>query len=327
MFDAKLCLAPPDLQGPCEGRVIQAHSVSKFSLRMIAREGHVYEFSADMGSLIETGGSPRAKLIGIGDASTFFGFCRSHDQRLFSPIENVEFYGTQQQLLLHCYRTLCREFHYKSIDAANIGSIRELDKGRDIGRQIQIQRLADDHGYGSRVARRKLRVYKEYLEKCLIEQRYDAIRGYCIEFDAPPQLMGSGAILPEVDFNGTPLAGLQDASRTPDIVFFSSFARSSKGYFWLSWNSDHGPLSQNFVHSFAAIPDHRKPDAAVRFLFEFCENIYGGPSWWESIPAGTQAILLSRVLNGSHHLPHKKLCLFEDNVHSATWDVADKRWL
>ncbi len=90
--------------------IIKAHSIQKNkSLSAIAQHGHVYKISSDIGSLKMNKGRLTYKKYGINKVSTFFGFCKNHDNELFEPIDNELLIPTDQQILLYSYRSLCRE--------------------------------------------------------------------------------------------------------------------------------------------------------------------------------------------------------------------------
>ena|SRR2546422_4986942 len=86
-FQKKQCLHP-GAPNTCKGRIVRAHTVRrKADLTAIARDGHVYQGRADMGTLMRTKGRVAARLIGVREASTFLGFCEKHDAETFAPLE------------------------------------------------------------------------------------------------------------------------------------------------------------------------------------------------------------------------------------------------
>src|SRR5947209_2216175 len=87
LYSKKCCLHPQAPAG-CNGKIIRAHSIPKRSgLKRIAKNGKVYSFSYLVTASIRGENLYQPKQIGIEDASTFTGFCRSHDNKIFEPIE------------------------------------------------------------------------------------------------------------------------------------------------------------------------------------------------------------------------------------------------
>ena len=86
---AKRCFHSSVDAGRCSGKIIEAHTVSKSgSLRKIARNGKVNHFKPDINALFDTGGKLVLREVGVGQASTFPGFCARHDKELFAAIED-----------------------------------------------------------------------------------------------------------------------------------------------------------------------------------------------------------------------------------------------
>ena len=87
LVPARKCLVPVSMNGSCAGGTINAHTVSRSgSLGAIARKGHVYSYKASIEGLNKSGGKILPTLVGWKEASTFPGFCSTHDKDLFSPL-------------------------------------------------------------------------------------------------------------------------------------------------------------------------------------------------------------------------------------------------
>lgn len=113
-FNKKYCLCPKSHKIPCQGKIINAHTVSKSgSLKHISRNGHIYTFLLTLEKFIQAKDKAKnlQELTGINKASTFTGFCKTHDRILFSPIENDDFIATKEQVFLLSYRALSREIY------------------------------------------------------------------------------------------------------------------------------------------------------------------------------------------------------------------------
>jgi hypothetical protein len=76
--------------------------------------------------------------IGRNLATTFEGFCSTHDTRLFLPIDTKPFDVTdQQQLFLYAYRAVARELHSSMEAAIRVQSTyqKRIEAGIDTGDQ------------------------------------------------------------------------------------------------------------------------------------------------------------------------------------------------
>lgn len=99
------CLAPGD---ECKKKAIRAHSVQNANaMHLLARDGHVKMIRM---TISEEAPIPSFEDVGRNRASTFEGFCSSHDSTLFFPIDSQAFYpSSREQLFLYAYRSVARE--------------------------------------------------------------------------------------------------------------------------------------------------------------------------------------------------------------------------
>lgn len=102
------CLAPGT---ECPNRAIRSHSVQNARvLDLIVSNGHVKRIKYQL----EKDGSFRVYFddIGRNEASTFEGFCSSHDTSIFVALDTRAFdLADQEQLFLLAYRSVARELH------------------------------------------------------------------------------------------------------------------------------------------------------------------------------------------------------------------------
>jgi len=139
-FGKKDCLVPKQIKTQCNGKIVQAHTVSEPNLKIISRNGHVYHFKADFIQIHKNKRQIKPELVGINKASIFSGFCQYHDNYIFSPIEKQYFTATNEQCFLLGYRAIARELYLKKA-SLNIMeySLMQLDRGKSLEGQIHIQ--------------------------------------------------------------------------------------------------------------------------------------------------------------------------------------------
>lgn len=94
----------------CKGSAINAHSVQNATaMSLIADDSHVYELRNRIKD-----GEPKCgfEKVGRNQASTFPGFCATHDTELFKPIDTKTLaLDDREQLFLIAYRSISRELH------------------------------------------------------------------------------------------------------------------------------------------------------------------------------------------------------------------------
>lgn len=108
---SKRCMCPNCTADAINSHVFQRRGV----LSQIATDGHVYSFNLDSLFKVLKGENPiKYETTGTRDAFRFKGFCATHDNDLFYPIENgeVDWYDERNQYLL-AYKTICRELRAK----------------------------------------------------------------------------------------------------------------------------------------------------------------------------------------------------------------------
>ncbi len=96
----------------CPNSPIRSHSISKNHLSLIETDGHLFTLSERElfdGTFIEYSNATVVKKVGIGDATTFDGFCSNHDNDLYQSIDKIQFDLTPNNLLLYAHRNFARQ--------------------------------------------------------------------------------------------------------------------------------------------------------------------------------------------------------------------------
>ena len=104
----------PCLWPGCDSQAIRSHSQQKRgSLQAISEKGEVYAFKSDIAHIWANNG-PVISRVAISKASTFPGFCQTHDTSLFLPIEQGERHaGSKEQADLFFFRAYTYEYTRK----------------------------------------------------------------------------------------------------------------------------------------------------------------------------------------------------------------------
>ena len=175
-FNCETCSCPEGTKAECSGFIVKAHTVSRSaSLKQIARDGHVYQITSNFISLKNNSVPLEPKLIGTNRASTFMGFCRKHDNEIFAPIEKQQFRCTPEQCFLVAYRALCREVFIKEGTARNLSTLRELDRGRDLQQQREMQSILSPYALGTHAGLKSIRSHKICYDTCFTQQDFSSV--------------------------------------------------------------------------------------------------------------------------------------------------------
>lgn len=322
-FGAKYCSVPDNIKTACKGNIVRAHSVSKsMNLKKIERNGHVYAFIPSFDNLIKNNGVLQPELYGINKASTFTGFCAHHDKIIFSPLEDEEFVGSKEQCFLLAYRAQAREYFTKKSSANLMDFMKQADRGRSPLEQLGIQNMAFSHSLGVGAGVRDITIYKDKLENILNTKDLNKINAFIMNFGKTPSVFCSAGIFPECDFQGNRLQDLSDLKTTPDLLTFSTIATKNGGSAVFTWlnDSDSKGNCERFINSLKKIEPDNITNSLIRFFFEFCENVFMEPAWWESLDKPKQDSLVNRLANAASILEERKAdCLCNDNLTIDDW--------
>jgi hypothetical protein len=302
----------------CSGKVIEAHTVSKSgSLRTISRNGKVYHFKPDLNSLFENSGKFVIKEIGIGQASTFPGFCAFHDRVLFSPIENDAFEVSELNCTLLGYRALTREIYAKEMQKSGISFKRDLDKGKPVEMQAFLQNYLHHYEKGIDLGLRDLYRIKERYDQAFKENDYSSVKYFVISFSELPHILFSGSVYPEYDFSGNKLQTF-NTDKALDGIAINIVATQTGGAVVFQWFGESS-VNKQLITSLSDLPDCVLANAVTQFAFETFENLFISPEWWDTLTSSQKAGLERRVLCGSGPVIHSPKCFIPDGNSYATW--------
>lgn len=284
----KVCLHPSASPSTCDPQIIRAHTLQRSgTLSLIARNGQVVEFMPHIPTLSKTGGKLLAKEVGVGIASTFTGFCKTHDNEFFSPIEDQEFVSTDEQLLLLTYRSLAME-HYKkaaSIEKADI--IKDLATGRPILDQLAYEEFAADWAEGNSRGFQDMRFRMGKIAERLAKKRDLVVHAYGLDFVGDIALAATGVFTPDRDFEGNALGAFDNEWTTAPCCCFSILPGPNGPRVIWTWTGKSEAVEQ-FIDSLKNLDPDLIGSATVQFCFASLENVFGAPTWWDQLPKDTQ---------------------------------------
>jgi hypothetical protein len=307
----------------CPQPAIGSHSISRMSsLQSIANEGHVLGVVADRPPGL--GHLTNPKRIGIRRASVFGGFCAKHDAELFKSIDDAPLTLTPEQLALLSYRSISKEVFAKRAQSRTIPSLLSADRGLPRWAQRELQADVSAFARGIDLSLRDMQWNKQRYEAVLASGDFSEVRSYVAHLKCSPALICLTSTWPEIDFQGNVLLTARHQAESlenaPELTFALTPTRDG-GAIAFTWLGYH-PLIEKIVTSFAEIPNEALTNSAIRFAFEFSENLYWSEDWWRGLDATTQRALIDRYeFTAMPFNPRKASALLDDGLHYADWDV------
>jgi len=319
-FSKKYCLHPEANSNTCKGGIVKAHSIQwGCGLSCIAEDNHVYRLMPKV-TYSPPSYSIEVERIGINDASTFNGFCNFHDNNTFRQLEKYSFEASIDQIFLLAYRAQCREIFMKERQHEMLPHMHEMDKGRDLSEQREMQEYIACYGAGVALGMTTSKKQKAKYDYALLNNDYSEMIYYVIFFDNKPELLCSGASILETDFLGRGYNQLGRNDIDQEEVTFSIIP-TEKGlavvFAWL----DRGKDTQTFFSSLSSLGEGNLPNAIVRYAFEYYENTYFSPRWWNSLNSITQEAIRRKFSSGIGDNLRRNDCLLDDGTNMVTWQI------
>jgi len=318
-----MCLHPNASKDECHGPIVQAHTVQEQLLRRIARDGQVYGFPIDFAAIVSSRGVPQPRLLGVGQASTFSGFCAKHDDGLFSEIEKNAIQATPRHATLLAFRAICRELYAKEAGVLGEPYRRELDRGRDLPSQIAIQTANTRFMAGFSAGLKDIREQKRRYDRMLADCDCSESRYCVIWLDGPPDIMCSACTNPDWDFNGDRIQDLYDLSTPAQDTVLSLLASEGRGCAFFSWLAHEERACAKLVHSLLELGREQITHAIVRLVLSSFENQFWRPDWWEALAQDKQDVLIQRFIDTVYPgLPIPSDYLSDDRLRVVNWRIA-----
>lgn len=300
--------------------VIKSHTIQKRgNLSLIAEEGHVYQYkistSAFKNFVANNHFSPPTR-IGINVASTFLGFCASHDKQLFQEIEDCPLVPSIRQINLISFRSLCSELYRKNsaVDSRSVvdefltqSSLQSRSSVNDFELAKHNSEIADN---GSRMGQSIMAsVYNRFC-RYLVDCSTSNLDYLLLKLDQVPQVLCSAYINPEIDFYNKKLQQLAIDKEGSQGIFLNIIVNSGTGYVLFSWEKNHRKM-RSFVCSL--IEQNDIINNTVALIFTYIENHVFKISWWESLSYVKKKDICNRVLEIYH------LCKIQEPKKYVNW--------
>jgi hypothetical protein len=215
----------------------------------------------------------------------------------------------------------------KKANAALSESRRSADKGKSEDDQFRIQATNLMFEVGLAAGLRDNDEHRAEMESCLLSDDYSSVRAYVIQLTEAPPVMCSGGIFPERSYSGQVLHRLADPTERGNLLTISSFSDETYGYVVLSWLRGSDETCIPFVESLETVDDAALSGALLRLFFEYLENIFIKPTWWEGLSDAQREGLNSRMWSIIEHFSGTKESgdVTDDGLHFKPWSIVSRR--
>ncbi|MGR6859007.1 hypothetical protein ACU5EH_00920 [Aliivibrio salmonicida] len=320
----KKCYFTTNNNEDCQGKIINAHTVQKSGgLKQIAQNGHVRYFKPSFKSLLDNNGKLTCEIEGVGKASTFYGFCQKHDREIFSPIENYSFNDSRFHALLHGYRAICKELYAKNDNIEFHKKTNEILKVEGLlSYSLKLER--DGYIKGMELAVSELTELKDVLESYIQTKNSDNVNFLAIHTDEITEFMCCGAFIPEFTFDGKKLQTLFTVKELSSYLSVNIFSANSKGVILFQWIGENKEIIE-FLSGLISSRSKDIPSLLTDAVFEFFENTFISPSWWNTLSTKEKKGIQNRVMSFGNNdiktLTNRTIKVMDWNINSIVSSV------
>lgn len=265
----KHCIHPN--QAECSGKIIKAHAIQNNRiLSHISDNGVVYMVKS-------IGNKTRLqyifKRVGRAAATTFTGFCGTHDTNLFLPIETVSYNGTDQQKFMFAYRAFSFEYH-KKLEAQNV-----YKKLADVKPSLLKSNQHLERGEGYELGLNDITRHKAILDDALLTNNYDIIETVELSFDGQANIALCSGFFLEYDIEGNQVNPIDDPAIIMKILLLNLFPQDDKLYVLFSWLREDAPTYQGFKYQLLSLSKIAQLQVLNNMIPVYSENTVYNPSF------------------------------------------------
>ena len=331
-------------EAKCSNDMTSAHSISKSSsLRKISENNFLYNFETNFHNFFDDNNNApscilQPKKIGVNEASTFYGFCRYHDNILFKDIDEEDVEINEKNAFLLGYRGFIKEYYNKEwsikfqknliSDISNVTTTPFIEECKSVTIPNYLKEFITKE-YGNIDSYIKNVFYKNLLndntflkelekgaEDCkkmrdryfqvFINKNYDSIKYLVFTFSNIPDILFSGAAPILYDFDGNCLQN--DINNLENIAINSIYYKNG-GAVIFQWFADD-KINPKFINSIIKTYEKEKNNICniiIQLVFSYIENIFMRISWWDKLEKELKEELSNRNLDTIYNKPYKSL--------------------
>lgn len=317
-YNQGYCLHPNAGPGKCTASAINSHTIQmNGGISTISDKQHVYTFKLveSMNNSVYT-----PKNISMRKASTFLGFCTTHDSALFKCIETPPVSVGHVTAFYMSYRAISYEYHGKLRASAATPFMLLQDRGKSFEAQAWLQNYVYISIQGYKTGLRIHKQLKEEYDRAHLAADYNNFNYYAIEFERASPIVACGAFCPEFDINNKPLQIMARGKHNFQIITFNFLNLNGKSYAVFGWMDDRYGVARDYIESIKSHPVNSLMDLLFKISFQNLENTYMSPTWWDGLSKGHQQAICDLFRTGIGTNPktagslHTPIPLWEENV-------------
>ncbi|MBR7780633.1 hypothetical protein [Undibacterium luofuense] len=301
---------------------IKSHTIQRRGgLGAISENGHVYSTHKAFANLEKRAGQVDMEKIGVGQASTFPGFCSHHDTELFRPVEQVNSKLDANNCFLLSLRAVAYELATKDSQLrSNVAQREFIDYGISFENQAIAQNFLYLKQVGIEQGLKDLTLMKALYDEAFQSQDLGKFSFYSVEFDKVLPFAAAGAFMPEFDFTGAQLQEIDVGQPVSQIALNITKLGDNNTCVVFGWFGGANCAAARLVDSFKAIPHQEKANSLLALALEHLENFFCTPSWWDGLTPEVSAKLHQKIAGGL--LARSQTALVEPGLSAVSANVA-----
>ena len=322
-FALQVCLVPECNTG---APIVKAHSIQQSNiLNRIADDGHIYTFRP------QVSGNELVRL-GVNKASVFTGFCATHDNELFRPVDfdectRVDVESIEQIARLSLRAIACE--HWKKLCAERVYSrLHELSvsgKAEELGALLNVG-CNDVKGYmdfyakyaraslaGTNDAIRRMRRWFLSLLSQIQRGKYHLSKTCAFQLSGEPVVAASAGFPVEWDLHGNRVATKKKTEDTPEVAL-NVIPSDGGSVVMFLWHRRFDKRLTQFFSELRDLDNEQQRTVLSQLIIMRCENIAIAPrlveSWTENEQAAVVGLFCSTLAYGRPFSDAPRLSLF-----------------
>lgn len=269
----------------CTGKIIKAHSIQNNGvLSKIAEAGHVLmpvpeiaKFDSEQIMM-----PVHLKKVGRNEATTFTGFCKRHDNEIFTEIDKKAYKKDKKQNFLLAYRTFAKEYYAKREALSMLQQTFAAYPKKSIAVDFHERALQ-----GNELSVQDNEIDKYKFDKAFMNETYDILHTEIFLFNQNIEFSVSSCFELDADLEGTYIYDRYDfnPAHKPPKLFLNIFPEHEESYIILSCFKDEYQKYYDFFEQLREVYNNNLvlfKQLMTNLVGKYCENLVLSPRLTEN---------------------------------------------
>lgn len=277
----------------CRNKSIGSHTVQNSgALKAISENGHVYRMHLDA---LRRASEPPLEFTNTGKskASVFPGFCKKHDNDLFSDIEGNSPELSKWAIFLLTYRVICRELFAKEHNVRVFTDPVLVAEAKIKGTSEYFENFLK----GTLLGLTDLKRMKSEYETALRTHDLSSFKATCFILESTLPFCMATTFAPEFDFNGNSILP-GDEDRWDAIGAFSGRFGDKNIVSIGGFTENRQHDISSFISTFSEVSMLDVGDIALNIALEFSDNAFYRKSWIDDLTSMDRQRFLKKFEEG-----------------------------